>query len=158
MSKATYSSFSDEVRSPNAFTANLLAALARWTITRLSASSCEQGASPYMSLGCRKMTSLSIVQMTLSVDTVTIYLPTQCQLVTIYLPTQCQLCVLYPVDVTHMVGPHHGHIIRRKFQRLQASARTRWLVRLTQQRQRWCHLSPLGHLLGIEQCPIWCPV
>ena len=101
-------SFSDEVRSPNAFTANtttllstvqvvielyLLAALARWTITRLSASSCEQGASPSMSLGCRKTTSLSIVQMTLSVDTVTIYLPTQCQLVTIYLPTQCQLCV-----------------------------------------------------------------
>ena len=36
------------------------------------------------------MTSLSIAQMTLSVDTVTIYLP-----------TQCQLCVLYPVDVTH---------------------------------------------------------
>ena len=44
------------------------------------------------------MTSLSIVQMTLSVDTVTIYLP-----------TQCQLCVLYPVDVSHMVGSHHGH-------------------------------------------------
>ena len=39
------------------------------------------------------MTSLSIVQMILSVD-----------IVTIYLPIQCQLCVLYPVDVTHMVG------------------------------------------------------
>ena len=40
------------------------------------------------------MTSLSIVQMILSVD-----------IVTIYLPTQCQLCVLYPVDVTHnLVG------------------------------------------------------
>ena len=49
-------------------------------------------------------------------------------------------------------------IIRRKIRRLKASARTRWLVRLTQQRQRWCHLAPLGHLLGIEQCPIWCPV
>ena len=66
------------------------------------------------------MTSLSIVQMTLSVDSVTIYLP-----------TQCQLCVLYPIYVTHMVGTHNGHMIRRKFQRLQASASTRWLVRLT---------------------------
>ena len=57
------------------------------------------------------MTSLSIVQMTLSVDTVTIYLP-----------TQRQLCVLYRVDVnTHMVESHHGHMIFRKFQRLQAS-------------------------------------
>ena len=156
MSKATYSSVSDEVRSPNAFTANTttlpstvrvviqLYFLAMWTITRLSASSCEQGASPSMSIGCRKMTSLSIVQITLSVD-----------IVTIYLPTQCQSCVLYPVDVTHMVGTHHGHMIRRKFRRLQALARTRWLVRVTQQlRQRWCHLAPLGHLLGIEQCPI----
>ena len=35
------------------------------------------------------MTSLSIVQMILSVD-----------IVTIYLPTQCQLFVLSPVDVT----------------------------------------------------------
>ena len=39
------------------------------------------------------MTSLSIAHMTLSVDTVTIYLP-----------TQCQLCVLYPVDVTPTYG------------------------------------------------------
>ena len=39
------------------------------------------------------MTSLSIVQMILSVD-----------IVTIFLPTQCQFCVLYPVDVTHMAG------------------------------------------------------
>ena len=39
------------------------------------------------------MTSLSIVQIILSVD-----------IVTIYLPTQCQLSVLSPVDVTHMVG------------------------------------------------------
>ena len=59
----------------------------------------------------------------------------------------------------HMVGTHHGHMIRRKFQRMQASACTIWLVRLTQQlRQRWCHLAPLPHLLGIEQCLIWCPV
>ena len=43
----------------------LLAASATWTIKRLSASSCEQEASPSMSLGCRKITSLSIVQMTL---------------------------------------------------------------------------------------------
>ena len=125
----------------------VLAASAACIITRLSASSCEQGASPSLSLGCRKITSLSIVQMTLSVD-----------IVTIYLPTQCQFWVLYPVDVTHMVGTHHGHMIRIKFRRLQASARTRWVVRLTQQRKRWCHLAPLGHLLGIEQCLIWCPV
>ena len=49
-------------------------------------------------------------------------------------------------------------MIRREFRRLQASARTIWLVRLTQQRQLWCHLATLVHLLGIEQCPIWCPV
>ena len=67
------------------------------------------------------MTSLSIVQITLSVD-----------LVTIYLPTQCQLCVLYQVAVTHTVGTHHGHMIRRRFRRLHASVRTRLLVRLTQ--------------------------
>ena len=125
----------------------LLAASATWTIKRLSASSCEQEASPSMSLGCRKITSLSIVHMTLSVD-----------LVTIYLPIQCQLYVLYPVAVTHTVGTHHGHMIRRKFRSLHASVRTRLLVHLTQQRRRWCHLTPLGHLLGIEQCPIWCPV
>ena len=81
----------------------LLAASATWTIKRLSASSCEQEASPSMSLGCRKMTSLSIVQMTLSFD-----------LVTIYLPTQCQLYVLYPVAVTHTVGTHHGHYDSQK--------------------------------------------
>ena len=39
------------------------------------------------------MTSLSIVQMILSVD-----------IVTICLPTQCQFCVLSPVDVTHNYG------------------------------------------------------
>ena len=40
----------------------------------LSASSCEQGASPSLALGCRKIVSLSIAQMTfLSVDNVTIY-------------------------------------------------------------------------------------
>ena len=37
----------------------LLAASATWTITPLSASSCEQGASASMSLGCRKMTSFT---------------------------------------------------------------------------------------------------
>ena len=41
----------------------------------LSASSCEQGASPSLSLGCRKIASLSIAQMAcLSVDNVTIYM------------------------------------------------------------------------------------
>ena len=41
----------------------------------LSASSYEQGASPSLSLGCRKIASLSIAQMTcLSVDNVTIYM------------------------------------------------------------------------------------
>ena len=41
----------------------------------LSASSCEQGASPSLSLGCRKMASFSIAQMTcLSFDNVTIYM------------------------------------------------------------------------------------
>ena len=67
-----------------------------------------------------------------------------------YLPIQCQLCVLYPVAVTHTVGTHHGHMIRKKFRSLHASVRTRLLVHLTQQRRRWCHLTPLGHLLGIE--------
>ena len=46
-----------------------------WAIMPLSASSCEQGASPYLSLGCRKIASLSIQQMTcLSVDNVTLYM------------------------------------------------------------------------------------
>ena len=41
----------------------------------LSASSCEQGASPSLSLGWRKIASLSIAQMIcLSVDNVTIYM------------------------------------------------------------------------------------
>ena len=80
----------DEVSSPNAYTANttillsivpvriefyVLAASAMWAIMPLSASSCEQGASPSLPLGCRKTTSLSIAQMTcLSVDNVTIYM------------------------------------------------------------------------------------
>ena len=46
-----------------------------WAIMPLSASSCEEGASPSLSLGCRKIASLSIAQMTcLSVDNVTIYM------------------------------------------------------------------------------------
>ena len=53
----------------------VLAASAMWAIMPLSASSCEQGASPSLSLGCRKIVSLSIAQMTfLSVDNVTIYM------------------------------------------------------------------------------------
>ena len=41
----------------------------------LSAASCEQGASPYLSLGCRNITPLSIAQVTcLSVDIGTIYM------------------------------------------------------------------------------------
>ena len=41
----------------------------------LSAASCEQGASPSLSQGCRNMTPLSIAQVTcLSVDIVTIYM------------------------------------------------------------------------------------
>ena len=51
----------------------VLAASAMWAIMPLSASSCEQGASP--SLCCRKIASLSIAQMTcLTVDNVTIYI------------------------------------------------------------------------------------
>ena len=46
-----------------------------WAIMPLSASSCEQGTSPSLSLGCRKIASLSIAQMTcLSVHSVTIYM------------------------------------------------------------------------------------
>ena len=46
-----------------------------WAIMPLSASSCEQGASPSLSLGCRKIASLSIAQMIcFSVDNVTIYM------------------------------------------------------------------------------------
>ena len=46
-----------------------------WAIMPLSASSCEQGASLSLSLGCRKIASLSIAQMTcLTVDNVTIYM------------------------------------------------------------------------------------
>ncbi len=53
----------------------LLAASAMWAIMSLSASSCEQGASPSLSLGCRTIASLSIAQMTyLTVDNVTIYM------------------------------------------------------------------------------------
>ena len=53
----------------------LLAASAMWAIMSLSASSCEQGASPSLFQGCRKIASLSITQMTcLSVDNVTIYM------------------------------------------------------------------------------------
>ena len=86
----SYSKFSGEVSSPNAYTANttillyivpvrielyVLAASAMWAIMPLSASSCEQGAIPSLSLGCRKIVSLSIAQMTcLSVDNVTIYM------------------------------------------------------------------------------------
>ena len=29
-------------------------------------------------------------------------------------PTRRQFCVLYPVDVPHMVGTHHGHAYSRK--------------------------------------------
>ena len=53
----------------------VLAASAMWAIMPLSASSCEQGASPSLSILCRKIASLSIAQMTcLSVDNVTIYM------------------------------------------------------------------------------------
>ena len=52
-----------------------MAASAMWAIMPLSASSWEQGASPSLSLGCRNIASLSMVQMTcLSVDNVTIYM------------------------------------------------------------------------------------
>ena len=86
----TVNLFSDEVSSPNAYTANtkillstlpvrielyVLAASAMWAIMPLSASSCEQRASPSLSLGCRKIAKLSIAQMTcLTVDNVTIYM------------------------------------------------------------------------------------
>ena len=74
-------------------------------------------------------------------------------------PTHRQLCVLYTAYVVHKVGPYPGHI-RGKWWRLQASARTRWLVRLTQLLKPLvlCHLALLWHLLRIEQCPIWCPI
>ena len=53
----------------------VLAASAMWAIMPLSASSCEQGASPSLSIRCRKIALLSIAQMTcLSVDNVTIYM------------------------------------------------------------------------------------
>ena len=72
--------------------------------------------------------------------------------------TQRQFSVLYPADVLHGVRTHHGHI-RGGLWRLQASAGTRWLVRLTQLHHLvLCHLAPLWHLLDIEQCPIWSPV
>ena len=46
-----------------------------WAIMPLSASSCDQGASPSLSIRCRTISSLSIAQMTcLSVDNVTIYM------------------------------------------------------------------------------------
>ena len=51
----------------------VLAASAMWVIMPLSASPCEQGVGPSLSIGCRKSSSLSIAQMTcLSVDNVTI--------------------------------------------------------------------------------------
>ena len=53
----------------------ILAASAMWATMPLSASSCEQGASPSLSIRCRQIASLSIAQMTcLSVDNVTIYM------------------------------------------------------------------------------------
>ena len=46
-----------------------------WTIIPLYAASCEQGASPSLSQGCRNSTPLSIAQVNcLSVDIVTIYM------------------------------------------------------------------------------------
>ena len=55
--------------------------------------------------------------------------------------------LLFHIWSEHILGMH----IRAEFRRLQASARTTWLIRLGV-----CHLASLMHLLGTEQCPIWC--
>ena len=114
-----------------------------WAIMPLSASSCEQGASP------------SLAQMTcLLVDSVTIYMLINANSAVLFslilsnpphflelhywallgdgfislscsvfallknlvcsCPTRRQFCVLYPVDVPHRVGTHPGHAYSRK--------------------------------------------
>ena len=104
----------------------------------LSASSYEQGASPSLSIGCRKSASLSITQMIcLSVDNVTIYMlmnansallgstrrrinfPLVLRVALLKnlvcsCPTRRQLWVRYPVDFPHRVGTHPGHAYSRK--------------------------------------------
>ena len=116
----------------------LLAASATWTITRLSASSCEQGASPSMSRGCRKMTSFDLV--------------------IIYLPTQCQLCVLYPFAVTHNGRNTSWTYDSQKVPASACFSTYKTASPSNTKHQRCSHLTPLGHLLGIEQCSSWCPV
>ena len=83
----------------------------------LSAASCEQGASPSLSQGCRNITLLSIAQVTcLSVDIVTIYMLRNALLNNIVCSfhTRRHFCVLYPVAAPHRVGTHPGHAYSRR--------------------------------------------
>ena len=69
------------------------------------------------------------------------------------------LCFIQLMLYVRKEGKHSGHI-PGKFWLLLASACARWQVRLTQQLRHLllCHLAPLWHLRGTEQCPTWCPV
>ena len=75
-------------------------------------------------------------------------------------PTRRKFCVLYPVDVPHRVGTHPGHAYLRKVPETACFSTHNMAGPSTWQRQRLglCHLASLGHLVGIEQCPVWCPV
>ena len=102
---------------------------------RLPVSSCEQEASPSLSIGCRQITSLSRVQMTcLSVEIVTICLPTFSELhywaplgdeflslsfpafslsrnLACSCPTPRLVSVLYPADALRTERTHPVHIL-----------------------------------------------
>ena len=75
-------------------------------------------------------------------------------------PTRRQFCVLYPVDVPDRIGTHPGHAHSRKVPEA-AGFSTHNMAgpsNMTASTLGVCHHDSLGHLLGIEQCPIWCPV
>ncbi len=98
----------------------------------LSASSCEQGASPSLSLGCRTIASLSIAQITCLCNCSQFlelhywallgdgFISLSCSVFALLknlvcsCPTRRQFCVLYPVDVPPRVGTHPGHAYSRK--------------------------------------------
>ena len=131
-----------------------------WTIMPLSAASCEQGASPSLSQGCRNITPLwqficSEMRTALScsrwfwavlnifwnniigLHSATESFPSRVP----FLRFSIISSVVFTYDVISVpftqllfhIGSEHilGMHIRAKFRRLQASARSTWLVRLT---------------------------
>ena len=98
----------------------------------LSAPSCEQGASPSLSHGCRNITPLSLAQVScLSVDIVTIdmlrnansavgFVSLSYSVFVLSKNLVCSfhirrnLCVLFPVGVSYRVVTHPGHAYLRR--------------------------------------------